>query len=61
MAEGVLRERHSAFETVRKSRAAADAKRQRIEFLEGKLRRKDEVLSELMEEQIKLRKELGES
>jgi transposase-like protein len=33
---------------------------QRIEQLEAKLRKKHEVLSELMEEHIKLKKELGE-
>ena len=33
---------------------------QRIQQLEEKLRRKHEVLSELMEEHIKLKKELGE-
>ncbi len=33
---------------------------QRIEQLEEKLRKKHEVLSELMEEHIKLKKELGE-
>jgi transposase-like protein len=33
---------------------------QRIQQLEDKLRRKHEVLSELMEEHIKLKKELGE-
>lgn len=33
---------------------------QRIHQLEDKLRRKHEVLSELMEEHIKLKKELGE-
>ena len=33
---------------------------QRIQHLEDKLRRKHEVLSELMEEHIKLKKELGE-
>ena len=33
---------------------------QRIVYLEQKLTRKDEVLSELMEEHIKLKKELGE-
>jgi transposase-like protein len=32
----------------------------RIEQLEQKLRRKHEVLSELMEEHVKLKKELGE-
>ncbi len=33
---------------------------QRIEHLEEKLRKKHEVLSELMEEHVKLKKELGE-
>ena len=33
---------------------------QRIQQLEEKLRRKHEVLSELMEEHVKLKKELGE-
>jgi transposase len=33
---------------------------QRIQQLEDKLRKKHEVLSELMEEHIKLKKELGE-
>jgi len=33
---------------------------QRIEQLEAKLRKKHEVLSELMEEHVKLKKELGE-
>ena len=32
----------------------------RIQQLEGKLQRKHEVLSELMEEHVKLKKELGE-
>ena len=31
-----------------------------VEALQEKLRRKDEVLSELMEEHVKLKKELGE-
>ncbi|MFZ5998408.1 MAG: hypothetical protein ACOYW7_13135 [Nitrospirota bacterium] len=33
---------------------------QRLQQLEEKLRRKHEVLSELMEEHVKLKKELGE-
>jgi transposase len=41
-------------------RRAGDDKDRRITFLEQKLPRKHEVLSELMEEHIKLRKELGE-
>ena len=33
---------------------------ERIEALEAKLRNKDEVISELMEDHVKLKKELGE-
>jgi transposase len=43
-----------------RSRRPADSKDQRIAPLEQKLQRKHEVLSELMEEHIKLKKELGE-
>ena len=43
-----------------RSRRAVDAKDRRITYLEQKLQRKNEVLSELMEEHIKLKKELGE-
>ena len=39
--------------------AADHREKKRIEQLEEKLRRKHEVLSELMEEHIKLKKELG--
>ena len=48
----------AAFEPRR--RRAGDGKDRRIALLEQKLQRKNEVLSELMEEQIKLKKELGE-
>jgi transposase len=51
---------HAAFENNRKSKAAEDAKQRRIEQLEAKLQRKNEVLSELMEEYTQLKKELGE-
>ena len=43
-----------------RSRHPTDSKDQRIAALEQKLQRKHEVLSELMEEHIKLKKELGE-
>jgi transposase-like protein len=43
-----------------RSRRPADSKDQRIALLEQKTQRKHEVLSELMEEHIKLKKELGE-
>ena len=48
----------AAFEP--RARRAGDDKDRRITFLEQKLQRKHEVLSELMEEHIKLKKELGE-
>ena len=51
---------HLAFENGRKSRVAEDAKDQKIEHLEAKLQRKNEVLSELLEEHTQLKKELGE-
>ena len=51
---------HAAFENDRKSKAVEDAKERRIELLEAKLHRKNEVLSELMEEHTQLKKELGE-
>src|SRR5262249_17352102 len=51
---------HAAFENNCKSKAVGDAKQRRIEHLEAKLQRKNEVLSELIEEHIQLKKELGE-
>ena len=48
----------AAFE--RRSGRACDGKDRKIAFLEQRLQRKHEVLSELMEEHIKLKKELGE-
>ena len=48
----------AAFEP--RSRRASDDKDRRITFLEQKLQRKHEVLSELMEEHIKLKKEFAE-
>ena len=51
---------HLVFENGRKSKAVEDAKDRKIEFLESKLQRKNEVLAELMEEHTLLKKELGE-
>lgn len=51
---------HAAFDTGRKSKAVEEAKDQKIEKLEAKLQRKDSVLAELMEEHVRLKKELGE-
>ena len=41
-------------------RAAIDPRDQKIEQLQARLQRKDAVLSELLEEHIQLKKELGE-
>jgi|ERR1700733_6275453 transposase len=51
---------HLAFENGRKSKALEDAKDHKIDQLEAKLSRKNEVLAELMEEHTLLKKSLGE-
>jgi transposase len=51
---------HAAFDNGRKSKAVEDAQQQKIEQLEAKLTRKNEVLAELMEEHTQLKKNLGE-
>jgi transposase len=51
---------HVAFDHDRKSKTVEAAKDLKIEQLEAKLQRKNEVLSELMEEHVQLKKELGE-
>src|ERR1700675_1450530 len=48
----------AAFQT--KARNEHQGEQERIEFLEKKIQRKDEVLAELMAEHIALKKELGE-
>jgi transposase-like protein len=48
----------AAFE--RNGRSKPDKSVERIAALEAKVRRKDEVLGELMEEHVALKKELGE-
>lgn len=60
MAASTLRKHHLAFENGRKSKAVEDAKDKKIEFLETKLQRKNEVLAEFLEEHTLLKKELGE-
>ncbi len=51
----------AAFATTGKRRKAeTDAKDRKIVALEEKLQRKNEVLAELMEEHVQLKKELGE-
>jgi transposase-like protein len=51
---------HAAFENGRKNKAVEDAKDKKIEQLQAKLQRKNEVMAELMEEHTLLKKELGE-
>jgi transposase-like protein len=51
----------AAFEhTGKRRKAEDDAKDRKIAALEDKLQRKNEVLAELMEEHVQLKKELGE-
>src|SRR5277367_1204344 len=52
---------HAAFDNGRKSKAEEDAKDRKIEQLEAKLVRKNEVMAELMEAHTELKKSLGES
>jgi transposase len=51
---------HTAFDNGRQAKAVEDAKEKKIEYLEAKLSRKNEVLAELMEEHTLLKKTLGE-
>lgn len=51
---------HTAFDNGRKSKAVEEAKDKTIEQLQAKLQRKNEVLGELMEEHVCLKKERGE-
>src|SRR5438034_9681529 len=51
---------HAAFDNGRKSKAVEDANLKKIEQLEAKLTRKNEVMAELMEAHTQLKKDLGE-
>ena len=51
---------HLAFANGRKAKAVADAQQARIQQLEAKLTRKNEVMAELMEAHTELKKSLGE-
>ena len=52
---------HAAFaHSGKRAKADTDAKDRKIATLEDKLQRKNEVLAELMEEHVQLKKELGE-
>jgi len=51
---------HRAFDNGRKSKALDDAKDKKIDLLEAKLHKKNEVMVELIEAHSLLKKELGE-
>src|SRR5450432_151493 len=51
---------HVAFDNGRKSKAMEDAQLKKIDQLEAKLVRKNEVMAELMEAHTELKKSLGE-
>ena len=51
---------HLAFANGRKARAVEDAQQAKIQQLEAKLVRKNEVMAELMEAHTELKKSLGE-
>src|ERR1700739_1535597 len=51
---------HLAFANGRKSKVVEDAQQAKIQQLEAKLTRKNEVMAELMEAHTVLKKELGE-
>jgi transposase len=51
---------HAAFDNGRKTKAVEDAKDKKIQQLEAKLTRKNEVMAELMEAHTELKKSLGE-
>jgi transposase len=51
---------HLAFANGRKAKATEDAQQARIQHLEAKLARKNEVMAELMEAHTELKKSLGE-
>lgn len=52
---------HLAFTKDRKGKAAESAKDAKIQQLEAKVQRKNEVMAELMEEHTQLKKDLGEA
>ena len=51
---------HAAFDNGRKSKAVEDAQQAKIQQLEAKLQKKNEVMAELMEAHTDLKKNLGE-
>ena len=51
----------AAFGPAPRADKQVEAREQRIAYLEAKLKKKDEVLGELMEEHVALKKSLGET
>ena len=51
---------HTLFENGRAAKAADNAKDEKIQKLEAKLQKKNEVMAELMEAHTQLKKDLGE-
>jgi len=51
---------HAAFDNGRKSKAVEDANVKKIQQLEAKVQKKNEVMAELMEAHTELKKSLGE-
>lgn len=58
--EQVLAQAERAFDRAPGQRLAVEAKERRIAELEDKLTNKNEVIAELMQEHVQLKKELGE-
>ena len=56
----VLAQAERAFDRPSGKRRLEEAKEQKIAFLEGKLANKNEVIAELMQEHVQLKKELGD-
>ena len=56
----VLAQAERAFDRPTGKRRQEEAQERKIEFLEGKLANKNEVIAELMQEHVQLKKELGD-
>lgn len=56
----VLAQAERAFDRSPAKQRLEDAKQRKIEFLESKLANKNEVIAELMQEHVQLKKELGD-
>ena len=56
----VLSQAERAFDRPSGKRRLEEAKERKIAFLEGKLANKNEVIAELMQEHVQLKKELGD-